>query len=122
MCQALCQVLYTCLVYLSQQPFVTKFYYSHFTNEGIEVQRESATSQGHKLVKWLDWDSTPGHLHSKLRPSKATQFLFAGTNSLNENTALRILQIPSMFKDTGGKVEHTERAKMVAVLKDITIQ
>lgn len=103
-------------------PSVAKFYYSHFTNEEIEVQRELASNQGHRLVKRLDWDSTPGHSRSKFRHLKATQLLFAGTNAPNENNALRILQIPTRFKGTGGKVEHTERAKMVAVLKDITIQ
>lgn len=36
------------------KPIVTKFHHSHFTGEGIEVLRGLATSQGHKLVKWLD--------------------------------------------------------------------
>lgn len=91
---------------------VTKFYYSHFTNEGIEVLRKLATSQGHKLVKWLDQDVTPSHLHSKLRHLSATRFCFAGTNTPSENASHRILQVPTMFKGTGRKGGgrlHTER-------------
>lgn len=60
-----------------------------------------ATSQGHKLVKWLDWDATPGPLHWKLRHLSVTQTCFAASPTPNENTALRILQIPTMFEGLG---------------------
>lgn len=82
----------------------------------------TATRQGHNMVKWLDWDFTPGHLHSKLRHFRATQCCFARINTPNEDNALRIRQVPTIFNGTGGKVGYTERDKMVAVFKDITIQ
>lgn len=67
----------------------------------------------------MGWDATPGHLHSKLRHLRATQFCSAGINTPNGNTALRILQVPTIFRGTGEKVGYTERDKMVAVFKEL---
>lgn len=67
----------------------------------------------------MGWDATPGHLHSKLRHLRATQFCSARINTPNENTALKVLQVPTVFRGTREKVGYTERDKMVAVFKEL---
>lgn len=91
-------------------PIVTKFYYSHFPNEGIEVLREWAPSQDHKLVKWLDSDSTTATCFQSSGLWVPHNFALR-KNTLDENDAFWILQIPTGLKTLKGSLNTQRRTK-----------
>ena len=71
----------------------------------VKELRFWATSQGHKLVKWLDQDSISGHLHGKLRHLSATQFCLAGSHTSREKPLSEFYKLSQVWRHRrGGRI------------------